>query len=99
MSRRVCQNEFAFGCGEVTIGNVDSDPLLAFRAQPVGQQRKIDFATADRLFELIFVSPACVMQEPPDQRGFPVVNTPRSSETQEVFRLLLPQKLFYVENV
>ena len=47
MPRRVRQDEFALGRGEVAVGDVDGDALLAFRPQPVGQQRKIDLAAAD----------------------------------------------------
>src|SRR5215469_11064489 len=53
--RSVGQDELAFRSGEVAIGNVNRDALLAFGAKAVGQQREIDFPAPPRRLELIFV--------------------------------------------
>ena len=94
---RVGQNEFALGRREIAVGDVDGDALLAFGAQAVGEQRKIDFAAADGRFQLIFVGAARVVQQPPDQRGLAVVDAARGGEAQQVLGLLLPQELFDIE--
>ena len=97
VARRIGQDEFAFGRREIAIRDVDGDALLALRAQPVGQQRKIDLAAANGLLQLIFVSARGVVQQAADQRGLAVVHAARGGEAQQVFRLLLRQKFFDVE--
>ena len=39
---RVRDNEFAARRREISVGNIDRDPLLAFYTQAIGQQREID---------------------------------------------------------
>ncbi len=43
MPRGVGDDEFAFVGGEVAIGNIDGDALLAFTLQTINQQRQIKF--------------------------------------------------------
>ena len=42
MAGRVGNDEFASRRGEITIRDVDGNALFAFRAQAIGQQRKIE---------------------------------------------------------
>jgi hypothetical protein len=64
VSRRIREDEFAPRGREVAIRHVDGDALLAFRLQPVGEQREIDRARCSRRrrrfhrSDLIFVHPA-----------------------------------------
>ena len=44
MARRVADDELAFGSGEVAIGHIDRDPLLAFGGQAVGEEGQVGFA-------------------------------------------------------
>ena len=46
VSRRVGNDELALRCGEIAVGNVDGDALLALGKQTVGQKRKVDAALA-----------------------------------------------------
>jgi hypothetical protein len=39
---RVGDDELAACCCEVTVSDIDRDPLLALGLQPIGQQRQID---------------------------------------------------------
>ncbi|MDQ0694981.1 hypothetical protein QF048_001423 [Streptomyces sp. W4I9-2] len=41
MARGVREDEPAAGGGEVAVGDVDGDALLALGPQPVGQQRQV----------------------------------------------------------
>ena len=66
MARRICQNEFAFRRREIAVGDIDGDALLPFGAQAVGEQRKIDFTAAYGLLQLVFISPARIVQQTPD---------------------------------
>src|ERR1700737_436538 len=43
VSRCIGNDEFPPRSGEITVGHVDGDALLAFRAQAVCEQRKIDW--------------------------------------------------------
>ena len=42
----VGDDEAPLGGREVAVGDVDRDPLLALRPQPVGQQREVERALA-----------------------------------------------------
>src|SRR5256885_11974144 len=44
MARRVADDELAAFGGEVAVGHVDGDALLAFGRQAVGQQRQVGLA-------------------------------------------------------
>ena len=54
MSRRVGDDEFAFGRGEVFISYVNGDPLFTFGAQSVRDQSKINISLLF-VFTLFFV--------------------------------------------
>ena len=60
MSGGIGDDEFAFGRGEVSVGDVDGDALFALVFESVGEQAQVDmfesfaFGAASNLFELIF---------------------------------------------
>ena len=88
VSRGIRDDELALGCGEVAIGHVDGDALLALGAEAVGQQREVHLVVAtggagalDRL-ELILEDALGVVQQPPDQRGLAIVDRAGRGETK-----------------
>ena len=88
MARRVRDNELAPRGAEITIGNVNGDALLALRAQPVGQQRKIksaaravDLALLHRN-NLVFVDRLRVVQQAANQRGLAIVHAARGGKPE-----------------
>jgi hypothetical protein len=77
---RVGDDELAFRGGEVAVGDVDGDTLLALRPQAVGQQREIDrsgravdLALLDR-GDLIFKDASRVVEKAADERGLAVID-------------------------
>ena len=89
MAGGVGQDEPAAGRGEVAVGHVDGDALLAFGAQPVGQQRQVGCVLAavgggERDgFELVGEDRLGVVQEASDEGGLAVVDGPRGGEPQQ----------------
>ena len=53
VSRGISNNELARGGGEVTVGHVNGNPLLAFVFQSVGKQAKINALQAFPLRALL----------------------------------------------
>ena len=89
---RVRDDELAPGRGEVAIGHIDGDALLALGAQPIGQQRQVDIVVAalqagpfDR-FHLILKDRLGVVKQPANQRALAVIHTARRGETQQIHR-------------
>ena len=79
------------GRGEVAVGDVDRDALLALGAQAVGQQREVERALAAAplaglgdVVELVLEHLLGVVQQPADQRALAVVNRAGGGEAQEV---------------
>ena len=97
MARRVGDDELAPGRGEIAVGHVNRDALLAFGAQAVGEQRQIDApAGAARgglrhAGQLVFVNAFGIVEQTPDQRALAVVHAAGREEPQQVF-LLVPAK-------
>src|SRR5690606_18862720 len=91
VARRVCDDEFAFLSGEEAIGDVDRDALLALGGEAVDEQREVDLLPlrADPLavgFErgkLVLEDHLAVVEQPPDQRGFAVVDAAAGDEPQQ----------------
>jgi hypothetical protein len=86
----VGEDELAGRRAEVAVGDVDGDALLALRAQAVDQQRQVgrghalvDRGALDGL-DLVGEHRLGVVEQPPDQRGLAVVDTPRGGEAQQV---------------
>ena len=82
---RVGDDELALRRGEVAVGDVDGDALLALGPQAVGEQRQVRVLVAplaagalDRL-ELVLEDRLRVVEQPPDERRLAVVDRrPRS---------------------
>ena len=91
--RVVADDERARRCREVPIGNVDRDPLLAFRPQAVGDEGEVEafLPTAlrrrrDRV-DLVVEQALRVVEEPPDERALAVVDRSDGREPQQLARL------------
>src|SRR3954463_10245706 len=90
MARAVSDDELAPRRGEVAVGDVDGDALLALGLQAVGQERKVDLRCAAALRraldggELVLLHRARVIQETPDQRALAVVDAARGGESERL---------------
>ncbi len=90
MPRRVADDELAPGRGEIAVGHVDGDALLALGLQAVGQQRQVDSGHAALLAgpgdrrELVLEDRFRVMQQTPDQRALAVVHAAGGDEAEEL---------------
>ena len=71
------------GRGEVAVGDVDRDALLALGAQAVGHLREIDLGVGD----LVGHEGLGVVEQPPDQRRLAVVDGAGGREAQQIRRL------------
>src|SRR5688572_9301568 len=89
MSRSIGDDEFALRCCEITVGYVNGNTLLAFCAQTVSQQSKIDKVMTLLLtcffnrFKLVFKNGFAVIKQSADQRTLAIVYASRSGETQQ----------------
>ena len=97
---RVGEDELPPRGGEIAVGDVDRDPLLALGLQAVGEQREIDRpggAVPRRLLDrvhLILVDRARVVQQPPDQRALPVVHAAGGADAQQPRHQKYPSRFF-----
>ena len=89
MPRRIGDDELAPRGGEVAIGHVDGDALLALGAQTVGEQRQVQRAVglvaggfADAR-ELVFVNRLGIVKQAADEGGFAVVHAAGGGEAQK----------------
>ena len=88
MPRRVADDELAFRRGEVAVGHIDGDALLALGLQAVGEQRQIYRRHAALLTglgdsrELVFEDRLRVVQQAADQRALAVVHRTGGDESQ-----------------
>ena len=104
MARRVGNDEFALGGGEIPVGYVDGDALLALGLQAVHQKGKVDVAASGPGFEailldgceLVFIDHFRIVQQPPDQGAFAVINATTSEEAQHFLAFMLGQIGHYV---
>ena len=86
----VGDDEPAMGGGEVSVGDVDCDSLLTLGAEAVCEQRKVNAAIVavpsqrcfTELLELVFKNGFCVVEQPPDQCAFPVINRASGGEAE-----------------
>ena len=91
VARRVGEDELALGGGEVAVGDVDRDALLALGAQAVGEQREVERAVAvaalgglGDLLELVLEDLLGVVEQAPDQGALAVVDRPGGGQAQQV---------------
>ena len=84
MSRRIGNDEFAFGRGEITVGYVYGDTLFALGGKAVCQAGKIRrfsvFCSAVELVNLVGQQGFAVVEQAADERGFAVINTAGGDE-------------------
>jgi hypothetical protein len=84
----VGEDERAPRRGEVPVGDVDRDALLALRAQPVDEQRQVGVAAALRGaldgLHLVGEHRLGVVEQTSDQRRLAVVDAARSGELEQV---------------
>ena len=84
----VGDDEVARRRGEVAVGDVDRDALLALGPQAVGEQGEVDVVVAAPLadgldvLELVLEDRLRVVQQPADQRRLAVVDAADGGEAQ-----------------
>ena len=90
MPWRVGQHKRTRRSGEVAVGDIDRDALLAFGAQTVDEQRQIrliealvDRGAGDRV-DLVGQYGLGVVQQPADEGRLAVVHTAGSGQTQQI---------------
>ena len=86
----VGDDELAAGGGEVAVGHVDGDALLALGPQPVGEQGEVGVVLAPRPAgplhrrELVLEDRLGVVQQPPDEGALAVVHRAGRGQPQDV---------------
>jgi hypothetical protein len=83
--------------GEVPVGNVDGDALLAFGAKAVGEEREIEDASTSCSFafdgmKLVLVDALSVVEQTADERGLAIVDRARGGEAKKVAGVLFRKK-------
>ena len=88
---RVGEDEAPPRGGEVAVGDVDGDPLLALGAQAVGEQREVDRAVAvapaaglGHVLELVGEHGLGVVEQAADQRRLAVVDRSRRGQPEQI---------------
>ena len=87
---RVRDNELAARRGEIPVGDVDGDALLALGAETISEIREIDLAAAGNVrgpferLELILHQRLRIVEQPADERGFSVVHGAAGVEAEEI---------------
>ena len=87
---RIGDDERAPGGGEVAIGDVDGDALLALGFEPVDQERVVDVVASRAEFlrvaferrQLVVEDQLLLVQQSPNQRRLAIVDRPAGEETQ-----------------
>ena len=91
VARRVRHDERALLRREIAVGDVDGDPLLALRLEPVEQQGEVDVFAGRAIApgvvlqrgKLVVEDRAAFMQEAADQSRFSVVNGTAGEHAQQ----------------
>jgi hypothetical protein len=92
VTRAVCDDEATLGSREVSVGDVDSDALLALGGETVDQQSEVDLVAlrpdgpgvgAERRHLIIEHLPG-VEQQTPDEGRLAVVDAAARDEAEEV---------------
>lgn len=97
MAGGIGDDKFAFGGGEVAIGDVDRDALFAFGFESIGDECGVKFAADGtvgfafvfELGKLIFVEHFGVEEETSNEGTFAVVDTSAGDEAEEFLTLVL----------
>ena len=74
---RVADDELAVFGGEIAVGHVDGDALLALGRQAVGQQRQVGLARALHAGQVVLQHGFAVHQQAADQRALAIVHASR----------------------
>ncbi len=90
VARRVGDDELALVGGEIAIGDIDGDALLALRLQAIDQQGQIQLLAGGPVLggvaahggKLILVDQLGVVQQATDQRALAVVDAATGDEAQ-----------------
>ncbi len=101
MARRVGDDEFALVGGEEAVGDIDGDALLPLGLQPVHQQREVDILAGGAEFpgilfqrgQRVLEQQLGVVEQPPDQGGFAVIDAAAGEKAQQRFLFLRGEKL------
>ena len=89
MAGGVGNDELAARRGEVAIGDVDRDALLAFGAETIGEEREVDGTggAIHRAFldrgELIFEGALGVIEQAADEGRFAVIDASASEQAEQ----------------
>ena len=92
VARRVGDDEPAARRGEVAVGDVNGDALLALGAQAVGEIGEVDLPAAGDVggalqrFDLVFHQRPRVVEQPADESGLAVVHRAAGVEAENVDR-------------
>ncbi|MNT82499.1 hypothetical protein D3C72_2222350 [compost metagenome] len=82
MARGVANDELALFGGEVAVGHVDGDALLALGREAVGQQGQVGLALALHTGQVVLQHGLAVHQQAADQRALAVVHRTAGDELQ-----------------
>ena len=94
MAGGVGDDELSSRRGEIPVGHIDRDPLLALGAEPVCQVGEVDLASSGevrRAFErldLVVHQGLGIVKQPADERGLAVVHRPAGVEPEEIDRMV-----------
>ncbi len=78
----VTDDELALLGGEVAVGDVDGDALLALGAEAVGEQRQVGLAGFGHARQVVLQHSAAVDQKAADQRALAIVHAAAGDEAQ-----------------
>ena len=98
----VGDDELAALGGEVAVGDVDGDALLALGAEAVGELGEVDGGAGGAWrgdlsgygADVVFVDVARVVEQAADERGLAVVDAACGGEAEQVFVALYLEELF-----
>src|SRR5271154_5312168 len=90
MARHIGDDKRALVGGEVAISDVDCNALLAFRLEPVDQERIVDICAcgaellriALKRRKLVLEDQLLLVKHPPDESGLAVVDRTAGQETK-----------------
>ena len=96
VARRVGDDELALLAGEIAIGDIDRDPLLAFGRKAVDQQCEVDrfalravaIAVGLECGELVVENLPRLIEQPADQGRLAIIDAAAGDEAQQFLVLL-----------
>ena len=88
VARRVANDELARFGGEVAVGHVDGDALLALGGQAIGQQGQVGLAAALHAGQVVLQHGLAVHQQAANQRALAVVHAAAGDELQRGNRVI-----------